>query len=182
MKIHHYHPETGAHLCTADAEADPLELDLARHRAFEEVLAEAREGAPDDALIERAKAAAEAVQPTVFLLPAHATKVAPPKLKAAQRAVHRDGAWTVEAVAAEPEEAAEISEDERAWDQLRGERSRRLHDALAMLERHRTQTDFGLPTTLTADQAKAWAVYAQALRDLPAACADPKAVAWPQQP
>lgn len=75
----------------------------------------------------------------------------------------------------------------RAWtigpkpaDVLADDRRRRrdtaLPQALAMLERHRTQRDFGLPTTLTDDQATAWAVYLQGLRDYP------ETGVWPEKP
>lgn len=68
------------------------------------------------------------------------------------------------------------------WERLRRERDARLADALAILDRHRNQVDFGLSPTLSADQARAWAVYAQALRDLPEHTTNPASPAWPELP
>lgn len=67
-------------------------------------------------------------------------------------------------------------------DALRAERDVRLASALAILDRHRNQADFGFPTTLTQEQAVAWAAYAQALRDLPDITDDPAAPVWPEVP
>lgn len=78
----------------------------------------------------------------------------------------------------EPEEIPQPTAEET----LRWERGARLYEALAILDRHRNQADFGLPTTLTAEQATAWAVYAQALRDLPANTVDPANPVWPEAP
>ena len=68
------------------------------------------------------------------------------------------------------------------WPALRVARDTRLTAALAMLDRHRNQVDFGLATTLTGEQATAWAVYAQALRDLPETTIDPAVPEWPEAP
>lgn len=65
---------------------------------------------------------------------------------------------------------------------LRVERDKRLAAATAILDRHRNQRDFGLPTTLTDAEAIAWAAYAQALRDLPELTADPANPVWPVAP
>ncbi len=81
---------------------------------------------------------------------------------------------------AEPIPAEEIASAQFAA--LRTERDARLAAALAILDRHRNQVDFGLPSTLTAEQATAWAVYAQALRDLPERTADPASPEWPEAP
>lgn len=89
-----------------------------------------------------------------------------------------DGATLV--YAAEPIPAEEIAATQ--FEALRTERDTRLAAALAILDRHRNQVDFGLPSTLTAEQATAWAVYAQALRDLPERTADPASPDWPQAP
>ena len=81
---------------------------------------------------------------------------------------------------AEPIPAEEIAAAKFAA--LRIERDARLAAALAILDRHSNQVEFGLPSTLTAEQATAWAVYAQALRDLPERTADPAAPEWPIAP
>jgi len=65
---------------------------------------------------------------------------------------------------------------------LRDERDARLAVAVAILDRHRNQVDFGLAPTLTDEQALAWATYAQALRDLPGNTADPADPEWPAVP
>lgn len=65
---------------------------------------------------------------------------------------------------------------------LRIERDNRLAAATAILDRHRNQRDFGLPTTLTDAEAIAWARYAQDLRDLPEQTADPANPVWPVAP
>lgn len=77
---------------------------------------------------------------------------------------------------------SETPPEPTAAEKLRWERNARLSAALALLDRHSNQRDFGLPTTLTADQATACAVYAQALRDLPENTADPENPAWPEPP
>lgn len=86
---------------------------------------------------------------------------------------------------------AEIPDDSPLWSAylwgqdmglLRAERDKRLTIATAILDRHRNQRDFGLPTTLTDEQASAWASYAQTLRDLPENTADPVNPVWPVAP
>ncbi|MEA4836865.1 MAG: phage tail assembly chaperone [Rhodospirillaceae bacterium] len=76
----------------------------------------------------------------------------------------------------------ELPPEPTAAEKLRWERNARLYEALAVLDRHRNQAGFGLPTTLTAEQATAWAVYAQELRDLPATTVDPANPVWPEAP
>lgn len=65
---------------------------------------------------------------------------------------------------------------------LRAERDRRLVAATAILDRHRNQRDFALETTITDTQARAWASYAQALRNLPETTIDPANPVWPAEP
>lgn len=81
-------------------------------------------------------------------------------------------------IAADPPPPSEA----QLWERLRRERDARLAAALEILDRHRNQRDFGLPSTLTTEQATAWAVYAQALRDLPASTTDPASPEWPEAP
>lgn len=83
---------------------------------------------------------------------------------------------------AEAVAALQAQETEAAWTALRTERDRRLKTATALLDRHRNQRDFGLPTTLPEDTATAWAIHAQALRDLPEHTPDPTTPAWPPEP
>lgn len=89
---------------------------------------------------------------------------------------------TVTPLGAEQIAAIEAVAVQSAWSALRAERDNRLLGATAVLDRHRNQRDFGLPTTLTDAQATAWATYAQALRDLPEVTTDPAAPIWPVDP
>ena len=67
-------------------------------------------------------------------------------------------------------------------EQARQQRDLLLKDALAVLDRHTSQKGYGLPTTLTDEQARLWAVYAQALRDVPQQYGFPTQVSWPVKP
>ncbi|UGA37606.1 phage tail assembly chaperone [Chromobacterium haemolyticum] len=64
----------------------------------------------------------------------------------------------------------------------RAERDHRLHDALAVLDRHEQQIRYSLLPTLTNDQARLWAIYAQALRDVPQQASFPTQIDWPTPP
>lgn len=68
-----------------------------------------------------------------------------------------------------------------AWSKVRRERNRKLKVALAILERHRTQKDYNLRTTISDDQAKKWADYAQDLRDVTMLTSVDEFV-WPEEP
>jgi hypothetical protein len=80
----------------------------------------------------------------------------------------------------------EVAEDRASqidpWPSLRSKRDARLAVATALLDRHRNQRDFGLPTSLTDAEAVAWAEYAQKLRDLPSNTTNPFATVWPVAP
>lgn len=142
-------------------------------------------------------------EPGVFLIPSNCTENAPPEAPAGTVAIRSGDAWEVtedhrgevvyvdgiatqiaelgpppEGAAAEPPPPPEAD----LWAILRDDRDTRLSAALSLLDRHRNQADFGLPTTLAADAAKAWALYAQALRDLPGTTTDPAAPDWPLPP
>ncbi|SBV94124.1 putative Tail fiber assembly protein [uncultured Alphaproteobacteria bacterium] len=145
-------------------------------------------------------------EPGVYLIPGNCTEDAPPEAPAGHVAVRRGLAWEVVedhrgetvyvagtavrvahlgplpegATTAPPTPTAPSEADLLAA--LRTERDARLAAALALLDRHRNQADFGLPTTLSTAQAKAWAVYAQALRDLPEITTDPAVPDWPLPP
>lgn len=141
--------------------------------------------------------------PGVYLIPGGCVVAAPPKVSAGHAAIWRGEAWELiedhrgetvyldgiqteitelgpipDGATAEPPPPAEADN----WATLRAERDARLAVALAFLDRHRNQVDFGLPSTLSAEQATAWAVYAQALRDLPERTADPASPDWPEAP
>lgn len=83
--------------------------------------------------------------------------------------------WSAQHPPAEPT-------DEELFAALRRDRDSLLSPVLKVLDRHRNQADFGLPTTLTTEQATAWAVYAQELRDLPETTTDPANPVWPEAP
>lgn len=78
----------------------------------------------------------------------------------------------------EPPAPPEPTPEDLAIQEIERRRIRRtaaLQPILDLLSRHRNQADYGLPTTLTQEQAAAWAVYAQALRDYPETGVWPKA-------
>ncbi|QCG93974.1 hypothetical protein E6C67_08480 [Azospirillum sp. TSA2s] len=77
--------------------------------------------------------------------------------------------WNVEPIPPEEIAAAEAAK-------RRAERDAAMPEPLNILSRHRNQKDFGLPTTLTDEQAVAWAVYLQGLRDYP------ETGVWPDKP
>ncbi|SMF92348.1 hypothetical protein SAMN02982917_0570 [Azospirillum oryzae] len=65
----------------------------------------------------------------------------------------------------EPIPPEEIAAAEAA--KRRAERDAAMPEALNILSRHRNQRDYGITTTLTEEQAAAWAAYLQGLRDYP---------------
>lgn len=65
----------------------------------------------------------------------------------------------------EPRPPDEIAAAEVA--KRRSERDAAMVKPLELLSRHRNQKDYGIATTLTDEQAAAWAVYLQYLRDYP---------------
>lgn len=72
--------------------------------------------------------------------------------------------------------------DEELLRDLIYERNSLLSDATDKLDRHRNQKDYDLPTTLTDEKVKEWAVYAQALRDFTTAYGDLRKPSWPTPP
>lgn len=145
-------------------------------------------------------------EPGVFLIPGDCTENAPPDAPAGAIAIWSGDAWEVvedhrgEVVYLDgaatriadlgplPEgaspEASSPPEPTVAdfWTAFRVERDARLSVALSLLDRHRNQADFGLPTTVSQTQATAWAIYAQALRSLPETTTDPASPDWPLPP
>lgn len=143
------------------------------------------------------------LNPDTYLIPGGCTTTPPPEVAASEAAVLRNGAWEVvedhrgEAVYVGgtrmiisdlgplPDGASvdppPLTADE-LWEALRAERYTRLAVAVALLDRHRNQVDFGLAPTLTDEQALAWATYAQALRDFPATNPDLTSPDWPEPP
>lgn len=65
---------------------------------------------------------------------------------------------------------------------MRQHRDAMLQDALNVLDRHDKQVRYGLSPTLTNEEAKSVAVYAQALRDVPQQAGFPREIVWPDVP
>ena len=65
---------------------------------------------------------------------------------------------------------------------VRHQREKLLAVATDALNRHRNQIEFGLPTTLTEDEIRDVAAYAQALRDITSQDNYPYNVVWPETP
>ncbi|KUM02938.1 tail fiber assembly protein [Chromobacterium subtsugae] len=80
---------------------------------------------------------------------------------------------------AQPRSAMTLDE---AAEQARRQRDLLLKDALAVLERHAGQTCFGIAPSLSEEQARGWALYAQALRDVPQQPGFPAQMQWPASP
>ncbi|HUD30159.1 MAG TPA: phage tail assembly chaperone [Novosphingobium sp.] len=155
--------------------------------------------------VDEADAAAAAVEPTAWMMPAHSTEIVPPEAEEGEACIFADGGWTLTSdhrgkvfyapdrtrhtiaeLGIEPDpswtEEEPAPTEEELWDIVRRDRGNRMGVALAVLERHRNQKEFGLATTLTDAAATAWAIYLQALRDIPEIQADPAAIEWPVEP
>jgi hypothetical protein len=72
--------------------------------------------------------------------------------------------------------------DQQLMERIRAERDRRIQEYRWLIERHNDEVDLGIPTTRTAEQHRSDLQYVQALRDLPATCADLKNPSWPVPP
>lgn len=79
-------------------------------------------------------------------------------------------------------EAKALEEINRAWNDLRSERDRRLDDTDKLMRRHAEELALGLNTTLTPEQHTDLLTYRQALRDLPENTTDPADPVWPVNP
>lgn len=117
------------------------------------------------------------LEPGVYLIPASATHIAPPKVGDGQYAEWVDGAWAVKDIPVpEPDPGpAPVPEPttEELYQLLRYARNHKL-----------TECDWTqLPDAPLTDAKKAeWALYRQALRDFPANCTDPANPVWPEPP
>lgn len=65
---------------------------------------------------------------------------------------------------------------------LRSRRDALMSECDWLMQRHRDEVDAATATALTDAQYKAWLVYRQALRDLPAQSGFPQTVSWPIKP
>jgi len=73
-------------------------------------------------------------------------------------------------------------ETEKEAQKVKQKRDKLINEVLWMLDRHRNQKEFGLPTTLTDTQAAEIAQYIQDLRDVPQQTGFPFDVVWPTKP
>lgn len=201
MLIYHAHPETGAYLGSSTAVADPLELERAKQLVYAPAAAEAtavfRDAAAalgdteaDAAHLQQlrlaladalaaAEAAAAAVQPTMFLVPAHAYADAPPAFGFDEVAVRRDGAWVVEAI---PAPVAEAPSEEDLAAAARSQRTAQISQVRWLVDRHRDEEVLQRPTTLALADYLALLVYVQNLRDVPEQAGFPIDIVWPTLP
>lgn len=130
----------------------------------------------------------EAAHPTVAVdnpdcrLPSDAVAVSEETYRAMLEAQAEGKAWAADEsgqpVAVDPPAPTEDELRER----LRAQRAALIADASAMLDRHRNQKEFGLATTLTDAKAAEWALYLQALRDMPDTAPDLANPVWPVPP
>ncbi|MDO9607216.1 MAG: phage tail assembly chaperone [Brevundimonas sp.] len=201
MLIFHAHHQTGVYLGSSTAVADPLELERARQDVFAPAAAAANAAfesaaaglgdSEDDAVqlqqlrqilaasLASASAAAAAVEPTVFLIPAHAYTDAPPAFDFDEVAVRRDGAWVVEPI---PEPADETPSQEELASAARSRRTWLISQVRWLVDRHRDEEVLQRPTTLTANDYLALLTYVQDLRDVPEQAGFPLDVNWPSLP
>jgi hypothetical protein len=109
------------------------------------------------------------LEPGIFLLPAGATFVEPPQFAEGKQAVWNGETWEVQDIPPPPEPPAPEPEPV-TWEVIRRKRSGLLF-----------QSDWTqlADAPLTQEQKNAWAVYRQALRDVPSSAATPEEVVWP---
>lgn len=121
------------------------------------------------------------LEPGVFLLPAGATFVEPPQAPEGKQAVWGGASWEIQDIplpqpepeAFKPELVSETvlpDPEPLTWDRIRAERNFLL-----------SQSDWTqlADAPLSPEQKQAWAVYRQALRDVPSSFATPEEVVWP---
>lgn len=210
MDLYHYFPDTLEPAAVTPAEPDPLELAEARqavrgplvaaaqgqlqaamtaasaeHEAGSAALTAAIQAATEaHALaIAEADAAADQVEPSVWLVPAFATLTPPPASPAGQVARFVGGEWllfdvepTVEPGPPAPPTEAQLAAIARA------DRDQRIASTRWLIERHRDELDLGGPTTLDAAQFGLVLAYVQQLRDVPTQAGFPADFDWPAQP
>lgn len=197
MNVYHYHPTTGVYLETSVAHPDPAEWQAARDAvvmpmlsaaadAYDQEIADAGEDEEAQAAAasryDQARAAAVAAGQAVacprWLIPAHATEVAPPETAEGEVAIMTAEGWIV-GVAPE----VELPDDEPdAAAVARAQRDAQIARVRWIIDRHRDQVELGLPTTLSAEEHLAVLTYVQGLRDVPQQPDFPTTIQWPAPP
>ena len=198
MLLFHYHPETGADLGSSRARPDPLELQIAQAAVRDSLaqaasarLAAALEAAGEDNQaitaahargsddLAAADAAAQAVEPTVWLIPAHSTTDQPPAFGFDEQAVMTAEGWAVRPSVETPED---IPAPEDLAAAARQTRDLLIEQDRWLIQRHRDQLDMDGGTTLSPAEYLALLEYQQALRDVPQQSGFPLAIDWPTRP
>ena len=108
----------------------------------------------------------------IFIMPANSTEIEPPPEKDGFKIKWNGSEWIYEELPTEKEEKREKTKEEKEIT-ARNERNFKLTFS------DWTQLD---DAPLTAEQKKAWAVYRQALRDVPEQAGFPDAIEWPEEP
>lgn len=176
MEIYNYSRITKQYLSTSQARPDPEELKLAQQKAGEiaaTAVIQAKGQSKQDFVAAQATAyakAANAVQPTVFLIPANATPIAPPIIAPGQMLSFNGQGWNA-VVQAKPK--IEEPKPVLPIQLLRDKRNDLLQQSDKMM-----LTDRPMNEALR----EKWKSYRQALRDLPAHTADPINAIWPITP
>lgn len=204
MLIYHHHPVTGVYLGASEARPAPLELEQAREAVRGPMIAAAREafdlvGAGPDAApgalaaaedayrqaVEAAERAALAVEPSEWLLPAHATFTPPPSPAEGEAVRWSADGWVTEtpADAAEPTPRPDHPfADPDPAAAARRDRDHRIARTRWLIERHADEIALGAEPSLSSADHLAVLAYVQALRDVPAQSGFPADITWPEPP
>lgn len=129
-----------------------------------------------------ARAAAEAVEPPIWMLPAHATFDAPPEAGDGEQVLFRDGGWVVEPIPTEPEPEPAIPDLAEQAAEARGRRDREVRSVRWMIERHADQVLLGVAPTLSTAEHLQLLQHVEDLRNVPEQPGFPTTIAWPELP
>jgi len=120
------------------------------------------------------------LEPGAYLIPYGCVDVAPPDIPDGSQAYWDGSAWVIAELPPEVDTAPPLGPTPQEL--FLQERDRRLRAAIDILDRHRNQKEYNIPTTIADEQAREWAIYAQDLRELPELIDDPAAPEWPATP
>lgn len=132
--------------------------------------------------IGQSKAIESPREPGKFLVPAHATLIAPPECAQGECAYWTNNAWTVgplpveESTEEHPADQTPPTEAELAA-QVRAERDARIKAIRWRIERHKDERDLSRTPT---EPLPPLLEYVQALRDVPQQDGFPRDVVWPE--